>query len=70
MQKIIRGLQNKPKQPKVIGPEYNPVIACSLCNITSISHISLVSTPNYDPFEALDSRIPKLENHMWCAQET
>ena len=41
----------QPERPKIIGP----VTTCSLCNIASISHISLVLTPNCDMFEALDS---------------
>ena len=36
------------------GPICNPITACSLCNIALIDHISLVSTSNCDPFEALD----------------
>ena len=46
--------KNKPKQPKTIWPELNPAIAYLLHSLTSISHISLVSTLNCNPFEALD----------------
>ena len=50
---------------KTIWLELNHVIAFPLCNLTSINHISLVSTPNL--FEALDFWLPKLQNHMWFA---
>ena len=90
-QKLKRDLKNEPKQPKTIGLISNLIIACSLCNIASIchislfqlqivirlkhwildflsfkaiqtlhslvsiSHISLISTLNCEPFEVLDS---------------
>ena len=47
-----RGPKFSPNNPKRIGP----VTACSLRIIASIGHISLVSTPNCDLFEALESR--------------
>ena len=50
-----RGPKIEPKQPKTIWPKLNPVIACPLCSLVSISHIYLVSTPNWNPFEAIDS---------------
>ena len=53
------------KQPKTIWPKLNPVIACPLSSLASINRISLVSTLNCDIFEALNSCIPKLENHIW-----
>ena len=53
----------QPKQQKRIGSVCNPVTVCSLYSIALIGHISLVSTPNYDSFEALNSWLPKLQNH-------
>ena len=44
----------KPKQLKGIGFVCNPTI-CSLHSIALIGYISLVSTPNCDPFKVLDS---------------
>ena len=45
----------QPKQLKGIGPACNPITVGSLLSITSIVHMSLVSTLNYDSFEVLDS---------------
>ena len=52
----------QPGQPNRIGLICNPVTACSLPNIALIGHISLISTPNCDPFKALDSWLPKIQN--------
>ena len=58
-------LQKEPKKPKTIWPKLNPIIACLLGSLASINYISLISTPNWNMFEALNSRLPKLQNHMW-----
>ena len=42
--------------------------AMLLCNLDSIGYNSLVSTLNYDPFEALDFGHPKIQNHRWFAR--
>ena len=34
-------------------------------SLTSISHVSLISNLNCNLFEALDSWLPKLQNHVW-----
>ena len=59
----------EPKQLKIIWPELNPIIARPLHNLTSISHIFLISTLNCDSFEALDFRLPKLQNHIWFTKK-
>ena len=41
------------------------VLPCYLHSLASISYNSLVSTPNYDPFEALDSWLPKIKKDRW-----
>ena len=48
--------QIQPEQSKKNWARNNPLTACSLRIIASIGHISLVSTPNCDLFEALESR--------------
>ena len=60
-----KGLKIEPKKPKTIWPKLNPIIACLLGSLASINYISLISTPNWNMFEALNSRLPKLQNHMW-----
>ena len=60
-----RVLKIKPKQPKTICPELNLEIAYSLRGLGSIDHISLVSHLIYKLFKALNSLLPKLQNHIW-----
>ena len=55
----------QPKQPKGIGSICNLVTACFVRSIASIGHIFLISTLDCDPFEALDSWPPKLQNYIW-----
>ena len=58
------GPKDEPKQTKSIGPVCNPVTTYPLRSSASKIHISLVPTPNHEPFTVLDSWIPKLQNHM------
>ena len=46
-----------------------PITACSLHNITSLGHISFISTPNCDMFEALDFWLPQIQNHSDLPQK-
>ena len=50
-----KGPKIESKQLKTIWPKLNTVIACPLCSLASSSHISLISTSNCNPFEAIDS---------------
>ena len=47
--------KTEPKQPKGIWLKLNPETTCSLHNLASNGHISLVSTLICKPFEALNS---------------
>ena len=58
--------KNEPKRPKTNWPILHPIIAYLLRNLALINHISLVSTQNCDPFEALDSWFPNLQNICFC----
>ena len=51
-------------------PELNPIIACPLHNFASINHISLVSTPNCNPFEVLHSDFLSFKTIGGLLQET
>ena len=43
------------------------VLPCTLHNLASFNHFSLISTPNCNLLDPLDSWLPKLQIHIWIA---
>ena len=58
------------KQVKSIGPVCDPVTTYPLRSFASNGHISLVSTPNREPFLALDFDYLSLKTIFSLPQET
>ena len=53
-----------------LGQHTEGFLKKTIGNFSLIGHISLIPTLNCNIFEALDSRLPKLHNHIWFALRT